>query len=199
MELKEGDELSLGVSGQAIYDDMTGTTGIWVSAVNTDSPAGELGLQGGDIIEKIEGLSIGVDGTMKDYCDILRSHDETDPHATPRSLRYADDARLRGEFNGDELEAIESLGTVMEETGPLRGTRARSTRSSSRSATTAAPSPSRSPSVGQHQRRAGDARRRHRAAERLRRAEPRRLLPDVDVARVSRSRSRRRTLRSTTC
>lgn len=121
-ELKEGDELSLGLNGQAIYDDVTGTTGIWVASVDTDSPAGDLGLHGGDIIEKIEGLSVGVDGTMKDYCDILRSHDETDQLAT-QVLRYAEDARLRGEFNGDELEAIESLGTVIEEeTGPLDDT-----------------------------------------------------------------------------
>lgn len=118
-ELREGDVLSLGVNGQAIYDDATGTTGIWVASIDTSSPAGDLGLQGGDIIERIEGLSLGVDGTMKDYCDILASHDESDQLST-QVLRYEEDARLRGEFNGDALEAIESLGTVIEEeTGPL--------------------------------------------------------------------------------
>lgn len=121
-QLQEGDELSLGINGQAIYDDVTGTTGIWVASVDTSSPAGELGLQGGDIVEKIEGLSLGVDGTMKDYCDILRSHAEGDQLAT-QVLRYEEDARLRGEFNGDELEAIESLGTAIEdETGELTDT-----------------------------------------------------------------------------
>lgn len=118
-QLQEGDELSLGINGQAIYDDMTGTTGIWVASVDTSSPAGDLGLQGGDIVEKIEGLSLGVDGTMKDYCDILRSHQEGE-QLSAQVLRYEEDARLRGEFNGDELEAIESLGTVIEEeTGPI--------------------------------------------------------------------------------
>jgi serine protease Do len=118
-ELQDGDVLSLGVNGQAIYDEETGTTGIWVASVDTNSAAGELGLHGGDIIEKIEGLSLGTDGTMKDYCDILRSHEETDQLAA-QVLRYEEDARLRGEFNGEELEAIESLGTVIEEeTGPL--------------------------------------------------------------------------------
>ena len=117
--LQEGDELSLGVNGQAIFDDATGTTGIWVASVDTNSPAGEVGIRGGDIIEKIEGLSMGVDGTMKDYCDVLRSHDETDQLAV-QVLRYEEDARLRGEFNGDELEPIESLGTAIEEeTGPI--------------------------------------------------------------------------------
>ena len=33
--------------------------GIWVSSVDTDSAAGELGLRGGDIIEKVEGLTLG--------------------------------------------------------------------------------------------------------------------------------------------
>jgi serine protease Do len=118
-ELQEGDELSLGINGQAIFDDVTGTTGIWVASVDTSSPAGDLGLQGGDIVEKIEGLSLGVDGTMKDYCDILRSHQEGEQLAT-QVLRYEEDARLRGEFNGDELEPVESLGTALEEeTGPL--------------------------------------------------------------------------------
>lgn len=118
-QLQEGDELSLGVNGQAIYDDASGTTGIWVASVDTNSPAGEIGLRGGDIIEKIEGLSLGIDGTMKDYCDILQSHSEGDKLAA-QVLRYEEDVRLRGEFNGDELEAIESLGTaIQEETGPI--------------------------------------------------------------------------------
>jgi len=117
--LQEGDELSLGINGFSIFDDVSGTTGIWVASVDTNSPAGELGLRGGDIVENIEGLSLGVDGTMKDYCDILRSHDETDQLAT-QVLRYEEDVRLRGEFNGDELEPIESLGTAIEEeTGPI--------------------------------------------------------------------------------
>lgn len=121
-DLQKGDVLSLGLNGQAIFDDTTGTTGIWVASVDTNSPAGELGLQGGDIVEKIEGLSVGVDGTMKDYCDILRSHDATDQLAT-QVLRYEEDARLQGEFNGDALAPFESLGTAIEDqTGPLDDT-----------------------------------------------------------------------------
>ena len=118
-QLKEGDVDSLGINGRAIYDEESGLSGIWVSGVDTNSPAGELGLQGGDIIEKIEGLSMGADGTMADYCDVLRSRNADDKLAV-QVLRFEEDVRLSGEFNGDELAAIESLGSaVEEETGPL--------------------------------------------------------------------------------
>jgi len=113
-ELQQGDVESLGVNGVAIYDDELGVAGIWVSSVDTNSPAGELGLQGGDIIEKIEGLTLGTDGTKKDYCDILSSREPTDKLAV-QVLRFEEDVRLRGEFNGDELSEFESLGTVIEE------------------------------------------------------------------------------------
>lgn len=113
-ELEDGDVLSLGVNGRAIVDDESGVQGIWVSSVDTNSPAGELGLQPGDIIEKVEGLSIGVDGTMKDYCSVLESHDPSDKLAT-QVLRFEEDARFRGEFSGDELEPFESLEQAVEE------------------------------------------------------------------------------------
>ena len=119
-KLQKGDVDSLGVNGRAIYDEESGLSGIWVSGVDTNSPAGELGLQGGDIIEKIEGLSMGADGTMADYCKVLRSRNADDKLAV-QVLRFDEDVRMRGEFNGDGLEPIASLGTaVEEETGPLQ-------------------------------------------------------------------------------
>ncbi|MHB1140114.1 MAG: S1C family serine protease [Microthrixaceae bacterium] len=113
-ELQDGDVESLGVNGVAIYDEDLGVAGIWVSSVDTNSPAGELGLQGGDIIEKIEGLTLGTDGTKKDYCDILSSREPTDKLAV-QVLRFDEDVRLKGEFNGDELTESESLGRIVEE------------------------------------------------------------------------------------
>lgn len=117
-ELARGnDVLSLGVNGQAIFDEESGVVGVWVASVASGSPAGEAGLEPGDIIEKIEGLPVATDGTMKDYCDILRSHDAADT-LTVQVLRFADGVRLQGEFNGDELVATESLfEDVQEETG----------------------------------------------------------------------------------
>ncbi|MGQ0617153.1 MAG: S1C family serine protease [Acidimicrobiia bacterium] len=117
-ELEEGDVESLGVNGVAVVDEETGVAGIWVASVDTNSPAGQLGLRGGDIIERIEGLALGTDGTMKDYCDVLRSRQPSD-RLSVQVLRFDEDVRLRGEFNGDELSEFESLGTVIEEeTGP---------------------------------------------------------------------------------
>jgi serine protease Do len=107
-QLRTGtDVLSLGINGQAVIDE--GIAGIWVASVASGSPAGELGLRGGDIIERIEGLPVATDGTMKDYCDILQSHDATDV-LSAQVLRFAESARLQGEFNGDELEPYEPLG-----------------------------------------------------------------------------------------
>jgi serine protease Do len=118
-DLQEGDVLSLGINGEAVVDEESGIQGIWVSSVDTNSPAGELGLRGGDIVERIEGLSVGYDGTLEDYCDILRSHDAGDKLSV-QVLRFEDDVRLEGEFNGDELTEKESLGTQIEEqTGEL--------------------------------------------------------------------------------
>jgi serine protease Do len=107
--LREGEDvLSIGVNGQAISDTQTGAVGIWVGGVESGSPAEEAGIEPGDIIEKLEGLPVGTDGTMKDYCDILRSHDATD-QLSVQVLRFADFTRYRGELNGDALEPVESL------------------------------------------------------------------------------------------
>lgn len=120
-KLRKGDVDSLGVNGRAILDEESGLSGIWVSGVDTNSPAGELGLRGGDIIEKIEGLSMGSDGTMADYCNVLQSRNATDKLAV-QVLRFDEEVRLRGEFNGDELTEMESLAsTVEQETGTLQG------------------------------------------------------------------------------
>ena len=77
-QLREGSVESVGVNGQAVRDD-TGLSGIWVAGVASGTPAADVGLQGADIITKVEGLAVGVDGTMADYCDILRSHSDDAP------------------------------------------------------------------------------------------------------------------------
>jgi len=119
-QLKEGDVDSLGINGQAVYDSELGIAGIWVSGVDTNSPAGELGIQGGDLIERIEGLSMGSDGTLADYCDVLKSRN-ADDKLSVQVLRFDEQLRLTGEFNGDELEPSESLATeVVAQTGALQ-------------------------------------------------------------------------------
>jgi serine protease Do len=121
-ELSAGtDVLSLGVNGQAIFSEEDGVVGVWVSSVASGSPADETGIQAGDIIERIEGLPLATDGTMKDYCDILRSHDPGD-ELSVQVLRFEDLARYEGEFNGDPLEPVESLvDDVDQQTGGSLG------------------------------------------------------------------------------
>jgi len=64
---------SIGVNGTAILED--GTSGIWVHSVEPGSPADLIGVRAADIITELSGLIPGADGTMSDYCDVLRSHD----------------------------------------------------------------------------------------------------------------------------
>ncbi len=73
-DLRSGkDVTSIGVNGQAVQSDDGSISGIWVSSVKSGSPADKAGVKPGDIITQMEGLVLGTDGTMADYCDILRS------------------------------------------------------------------------------------------------------------------------------
>jgi serine protease Do len=97
----EEDVHSIGVNGQAINDG-EGISGIWVASVDSGSPADEAGVAGGDIITTLEGLVLSTDGTMSDYCDVLRSHAPDDTLAI-EVLRFATEEILEGQLNGDPL------------------------------------------------------------------------------------------------
>ena len=72
-QLQQGENVdSLGINGTAVSDEESGTFGIWVNGVDAGSPTSNLGLEPGDIITKMAGKDVGTDGTMKDYCDVLR-------------------------------------------------------------------------------------------------------------------------------
>ncbi len=64
---------SIGINGLAFAEN-DDWYGIWVVAVKSGSPADQAGLQPGDVIYRLEGLGLASDGTMSDYCDIIRSH-----------------------------------------------------------------------------------------------------------------------------
>jgi len=104
----------LGINGQAVVDRESGLSGIWVSAVETGSPASELGIQGGDILQKLEGITLATDGSMKDYCDVLRSRNPGDKLAA-EVLRFSTGEVLKGEFNGRPLEVSFSFAQQYEE------------------------------------------------------------------------------------
>ncbi|MFQ5576875.1 MAG: S1C family serine protease [Anaerolineae bacterium] len=98
---QEQDVDSIGVNGIAINNG-EGLSGIWVSSVKSGSPADQTGLKAGDIITTIEGLVLATDGSMADYCDILRTHHPDDVLGI-QVLRFDTQELLEGQLNGREL------------------------------------------------------------------------------------------------
>jgi serine protease Do len=108
-QLEKGQDVtSIGVNGQAVNDG-AGLSGIWVSSVKSGSPADNAGVKPGDIITRLESLVLSTDGTMADYCDILRSHDSKDVLAI-QVLRFSTKEVLEGQLNGRTLAVVSSLG-----------------------------------------------------------------------------------------
>jgi serine protease Do len=122
--LRTGKDLdTLGINGRAdliVYSDGSDTEiplpGLWVSSVESGSPADRIGVRAGDIIYQMENLILVPvsDGdtvatvqqklTMEKYCSILRSHYPTDQLAVT-VIRMVDGwpVFLEGKINGDLL------------------------------------------------------------------------------------------------
>jgi len=102
-ELMTGTDVdSIGVNGTAVISDDGSLSGIWVASVKSGTAADKAGIQPGDIIYQLEGLVLATDGTMKDYCDVIRSHSATDT-MTMSVIRYSTGELLEGQLNGREL------------------------------------------------------------------------------------------------
>jgi serine protease Do len=116
--LKNGDFESLGINGTAVADDESDLSGVWVAGTAPGSPASITGILPGDIVTQLNGLPIGTDGTMKDYCDVIRT--AGDRPITVEVLRFDTQEILRGEINGTKpLELVVSLADEVEgEAGP---------------------------------------------------------------------------------
>ena len=108
------DVTSIGINGSAVYDEGDNVTGIWVASVESGSAADRAGVQEGDIITKLEGLVLATDGTMADYCDILRSH-AADDVLSIEVLRYETSEVLEGQINGQSLVVASSFADEVEE------------------------------------------------------------------------------------
>ena len=114
-ELSSGDIESVGVNGQAVVDEAAGLAGIWVSGVTPGSAASSAELLPGDVITSMNGLSVGADGTFKDYCDVIRT--AGDRPIDIEVLRYNTGEQLSGELNGDRpLEVTSAADVVAEQT-----------------------------------------------------------------------------------
>ena len=103
-QLREGKNVdSIGINGQAVSSEDGSITGIWVSSVESGSPADKAGIEAGDIVSSLENLYLATDGTMKDYCDVLRTHSPEDTLAL-QVLRWNTQEVLEGQLNGRALE-----------------------------------------------------------------------------------------------
>lgn len=111
-KLKGGDFESIGINGQAVQSEDGSISGVWVSSVKSGSAADKAGLQGGDIVTKMEGLVLATDGTIADYCDILRTRNATDTLSI-EVLRYASSEVLAGQLNGRPLETSFSFADTL--------------------------------------------------------------------------------------
>jgi len=112
-QLAEGeDEVTIGVNGQAVMDD-AGNSGVWVSSVDPGSAAATAGIAGGDIITGLANVTVGDDGTMAKYCDVLRTQG-TDAVVPVEVLRYDTEEVLGGELNGAELALVTSFAQELE-------------------------------------------------------------------------------------
>ncbi len=110
-QLREGKDVnSIGVNGVAVATEDGSLSGIWVSSVKSGSPADKAGIKPGDIIYQLEGLVLATDGTMKDYCDVLRSHSPTDT-LSMSVIRYGTGEYLEGQLNGRELSVTGNFNT----------------------------------------------------------------------------------------
>ncbi len=101
-ELRSGTDLeSVGINGYA-YTAEDGTTGVWVETVQAGSPADRTGITGGDIVTRMAGVSLGWDGTLEEFCDVIRTQGEAgviDVEVQRDSTAQV----LRGQLNGDSL------------------------------------------------------------------------------------------------
>lgn len=105
---------SIGVNGNAVSNEDGSITGIWVASVKSGSPADKAGIKGGDIITKLEGLVLATDGTMSDYCDILRTRSASDTYSL-EVLRFDTSEVLEGQINGRALEQSFSFAQQISE------------------------------------------------------------------------------------
>ena len=90
----------MGVNGLAVPASDENPVGVWVASVETATAAERANLVPGDVITQLDGTDVATDGTMQDYCDIIRS--EGADAVIPMTVVRAGET-LTGELNGAPL------------------------------------------------------------------------------------------------
>lgn len=104
---------SVGINGYAITTD-DGTPGIWVETVQPGSPADAAGVTGGDVLTRMAGVTLALDGTMAEFCDVIRTQG-TSGVIPVEVLRYATSQVLRGQMNGEPLAEAFSFADELDD------------------------------------------------------------------------------------
>jgi serine protease Do len=103
--LKAGHDVAYtGIIGYAVGPDEG--PGIFVSTVAPGSLADKVGLRSGDIVTQLQGIPVGVGGTMTNYCDILRSYSPGEVLSI-QVKRPETREILEGQLNGRQLEVVD--------------------------------------------------------------------------------------------
>lgn len=103
---------SIGINGQAVASEDGSLTGIWVASIKSGSPADKAGVVPGDIITSMENLILATDGSMSQYCDILRTHQPSDTLSI-QVLRWNTQELLEGQLNGRTLAVAASFANQL--------------------------------------------------------------------------------------
>lgn len=104
---------SVGINGYAIIAD-DGTSGVWVETVQAGSAADVTGITGGDVVTRMAGVSLGWDGTLEEFCDVIRTQGESGV-IDVEVLRGSTAQVLRGQLNGDPLSEAFSFADELED------------------------------------------------------------------------------------
>ena len=104
------DVLSLGINAQGLTDSEGVGLGIWVSSVAAGSAADKAGIKPGDLLTRMQGVGLGTNGSLAEYCDVLRTHGQ-DAALDIELYRPDEGLYYRGQVNsGEKVEAVTVLG-----------------------------------------------------------------------------------------
>ncbi len=111
------DQDSIGINGEAFYDEASSLAGVWVSGVRSGSPASNAGVEAGDVIVQMEGRDVVKEAdvtsfgpTKAGYCDVLRTKG-TDNAIKLQIFRPSTGEVLEGEVNNPQKPLV-AISTI---------------------------------------------------------------------------------------
>lgn len=143
-QMKQGDVDSIGINGLAFSDPEAELSGIGVVSTVTGSPAANVGVrnfvvneetqqpQELDLITKLEGTTLAENGTMEEYCNVLRGRGSPEQPLSIEVLRSTFDeagtptsiVRYEGVLNGSPDQKLKPVETLLGEPAPEEGAQA---------------------------------------------------------------------------